>query len=370
MKPSTFFLTFFSSCMLLFTGNAQSSGETAPLRIGIAGLTHDHVHGILRRKDRGDIQIVGIAEPNRALAERYAKQYDFSMDLVFSSLEEMLDKTKPAAVTAFNSTFEHLETVQICAPRGIHVMVEKPLAVNNKHAAQMAALARKHHIQLLTNYETTWYATNHKAYEMVHQDKAIGDIRKMVIHDGHQGPKEINVSQEFLDWLTDPVLNGGGAVTDFGCYGANLMTWLMQGEKPTTVMASLQQIKPDVYPKVDDEATILLTYPKAQGIIQASWNWPIGRKDTEIYGKTGFIMADNGSDLRYRADEKAQVISQTLPERSAPNHDPFAYLAAIISGRMQAQPYDLSSLENNLIVVEILDAAKKSAKKGKAISLK
>ena len=53
-------------------------------------------------------------------------------------------------------------------------------------------------------------------------------IRKIVAHDGHQGPKEIDVQPEFLDWLTDPVKNGAGALFDFGCYGANLMTWLME----------------------------------------------------------------------------------------------------------------------------------------------
>ena len=50
--------------------------------------------------------------------------------------------------------------------------------------------------------------------------------------DGHRGPKEINVQPEFFGWLTDPVKNGGGALFDFGCYGANLMTWMMDNQRP------------------------------------------------------------------------------------------------------------------------------------------
>ena len=150
LKPKTLLLSVISGLMTLF-GYGQSKTNQPPLRIGVAGLTHTHVHWILGREDRGDIEIVGIAEPNRDLAERFAKQHGFSMDIVFPSMEEMLDKTKPEAVTAFNSTFEHLETVEICAPRGIHIMVEKPLAVNSKHAKKMAALARQHQVQLLTN---------------------------------------------------------------------------------------------------------------------------------------------------------------------------------------------------------------------------
>jgi len=57
----------------------------------------------------------------------------------------------------------------------------------------------------------------------------------------------------------------------------------MQNERPQSVSAVLQQFKPDVYPNVDDEATIVLAYPCTQVIIQASWNWPINRKDIEIY---------------------------------------------------------------------------------------
>ena len=340
--------------------------QTKPLRIGIAGLTHDHVHGILARAHDGDIEIVGIAERNHELAERYLKRYNLPLTLLYSSLDEMLDKSKPEAVCAFNSIYEHLEVVKACAPRKIHVMVEKPLAVSVDHATQMESLAKKYGILLLTNYETTWYGSNRKAFEML---DSIGQIRKVVVHDGHQGPKEIGVSKEFFEWLTDPVKNGGGAVIDFGCYGANQITWLMKGQRPLAVFAVTQQIKPDIYPKVDDEATIVVTYPKAQGIIQASWNWPFGRKDIEIYGQHGYMIADRNS-LRSKFSEKTKEDYQAVPFPASPNNDPFAYFAAVVHGQIIVKPTDLSSLENNKIVVEILEAARKSAKEGKVIYLK
>jgi predicted dehydrogenase len=287
---------------------------------------------------------------------------------VYNTLEEMLTKAKPEAVTAFNSIYGHLEVVKACAPRGIHVMVEKPLAVSLDHARQMEALAQKHKIHLLTNYETTWYGSNHRAYEMIHQEKAIGELRKVVVHDGHQGPKEIGVNQEFLAWLTDPVQNGGGALIDFGCYGADLITWLMKGERPLSVTAITQQIKPDVYPKVDDEATILLTYPRMQGVIQASWNWPYARKDMEVYGQTGAIFALNRDQMRVRLTEKEPEQQITAPPLRTPHDDPFAYLAAVVRGETKEE--DLSSLRTNMIVVEILEAARQSAREGKTVHLK
>jgi len=359
---------FFISLLFVLQAVAQSS---EPVRIGIDGLTHDHVNGLLSDfKKRTDIRIVGIAEKNKKLVQRLADRYGFDTSIVYDDLATMIDETHPQGVVAFNSIYEHLHTVEICAPKGIHVMVEKPLAVNSKQARKMAQLAETYHIHLLTNYETTWYPTHYKAYEMAVSQEEIGAINKVVIRDGHKGPKEIGCSEEFLAWLTDPVLNGGGAVIDFGCYGANLMTWLMKNEKPISVTAVLQQIKPEVYPKVDDQATILLVYPHTQAIIQGSWNWPVGRKDMDIYGKNGYIKVFNGNDLEYRLDENLPVKNERITEFPIKTQDPFSYFAGVISGRWKVNSTDLSSLENNLIVVKILDAAKESAKKGKAIRIK
>lgn len=340
----------------------------APLRVGIAGLTHDHVNWLFGRAERGDVQIVGIAEPNQDLARRYLERYKLPQSLLYPTLAEMLARTKPEAVAAFGSIYEHLAVVEDCAPQGIHVMVEKPLAVNGDHARRMAALAREHRIHLLTNYETTWYATNHRVQALLRAGE-LGDLRKVVVHDGHWGPKEIGVSPEFLAWLTDPVQNGGGAVVDFGCYGANLITWLTAGQRPLAVTAVLQHHKPAIYPKVDDEATILVEYPGALGIIQASWNWPFGRKDMEVYGATGSAVSENRSTLRFRLKGDKAERTETLPERPVPHDDPFAYLAAVVQNRITPDTHDLSSLENNLLVVELLDAARESARTGRRITL-
>ncbi len=354
--------------VLQLASYAQEGGKTAPLRVGIAGLTHGHVQGILRAASEGVVEIAGIAEPNRDLAERLMKQYKIAPSLWYADLNQMLEKTKPEAVTAFGSIYDHLAVVRACAPKKIHVMVEKPLAVSLDHARQMASLARQNGIHLLTNYETTWYGSNHRAFTMLHDEKKFGDIIKMVVHDGHQGPQEIGVNPEFLEWLTDPRMNGGGALMDFGCYGANLITWLMKGERPLSVFAVTQQIKPEIYPKVDDEATIVVTYPKAQAIIQASWNWPYSRKDMEIYGKTGYIAADR-EGIRYMTQPADGERTEKIPARAAPYNDPFLFFSAVVRNKIQVADTDLSSLSLNMTAMEILDAARQSSTTGRVVLL-
>jgi len=347
---------------------AQSSDPEEPLRLGVAGLTHDHVFGLFNRADRGDVEIVGIAESNHELAQRYAERFGIDPDLLYTDLETMLDEVAPEAVAAFGSIYAHRAVVEAAAPRGIHVMVEKPLAVSVEHARVMERLATEHGIHLLTNYETTWYGSNQEMYAQIHDQDALGDIRKMVAHHGHQGPKEIGITDEFLEWLRDPVQNGGGALIDFGCYGANLMTWLMQGAAPESVTAVTQQIKPSIYPEVDDEATIVVTYPKAQGIIQASWNWPYDRKDMAVYGQDGAIYAMTPELVRQREGGAAPT-ERTMPPRTAPYDDPFSFFAAVVRGTVEVAPTDLSALENNVTVVRILDAARRSAQSGETIYL-
>jgi predicted dehydrogenase len=242
-------------------------------------------------------------------------------------------------------------------------MMEKPLAVSLEDARAIEEAARAGKIQVLVNYETTWYRSNQAAYDLVHE-QAIGEVRKVVVHDGHGGPK--GVEPEFLAWLTDPKLNGGGALFDFGCYGADLATWLMDGRRPDTVTAVTQQIKPDVYPRVDDEATIILTYPHAQAIVQASWNWPFSRKDMEVYGQKGYAITVGRDAVRVRLPEKEEISADAKPLEKTKG-DSVSYLRAVLLGGLK--PEGQSSLETNVIVTEILDAARQSAATGKTVSL-
>lgn len=361
------------AALLLVSGlsllQAADTGNTGPLRVGVARLTHGHAGDVFESRKRGQITITGIFEPDRELARAYARRYGAEDIPVFGSLREMIEKTSPEVVTAYGSIAEHLSVVEACAPCGVHVMVEKPLAFSADQAGAVESLARRHGIQVITNYATTWFPSFQAAFDLVRNQETVGEIRKVVIHDGHRGPKEIGCGAEFLNWLTDPLQNGGGALVDFGCYGAGLMTRLMDGQPPLSVTAVTQQIKPDIYPKVDDEATIILTYPRAQAIIQASWNWPFDRKDMFIYGRSGYVFAPDSRNLLVRTAEAEERASAAEP-LAAPYDNAFSYLTAVVRGQVKPGPTDLSGLEANLTVARILDAARTSAREGRTVQLR
>lgn len=359
-------LLLLSSAALLVSESMFAQSQP-PLRVAIVGLVHGHVHGFLEQyRHSPEIEIVAVAEPDRDLLSKAASRYGFESSQLFTDLDEMLVKAHPQAVLIYSNTYDHRRIVEACARRGVPVIMEKPLAVSLEDALAIQKAARAGKVHVLVNYETSWYRSNHAAYDLVH-DGSLGEIHKVVIHDGHQGPKEIGVEPEFFAWLTDPKLNGGGALFDFGCYGADLMTWLMDGERPVTVTALTQQIKPQIYPRVDDEATIVLTYPRAQAIIQASWNWPFDRKDMEVYGQTGYAITVKRDDIRVRRAQQDQAEQVAAKPIAAPYDNELSYLRAVVVDG--AKEDALSSLETNVTVSEILDAARQSAASGRTIRL-
>ena len=179
-----------------------------PVRLAVIGLAHDAVGDFIQRAQvRSDVQLVGIVETNPALVARYARLFNFNTNFFFPDLAALLAKTNAQAAAVFTSTFDHQRVVEACAARGMDVMLEKPLAVNLTQARAIAAAAEKNHIHVIVDYETAWYPAIQTAYTIVHEQRAIGDVRKIIVCAGNQGPKETGCSDEFLNWLTDPKLD-------------------------------------------------------------------------------------------------------------------------------------------------------------------
>jgi glucose-fructose oxidoreductase len=359
---------FLSCTALTLAQPATAAADQQPVRVAIVGLEHGHVVGFLPQfPKQHETELVGIVDADTALRAKYEQQFHLDPSLFYGTIDDLLAHQHPQALLVYTSVGEHRRVIEAAAAHNLDVMVEKPLTLSLDDALAIRRAAREHHIQVLVNYETTWYSSNRAVYNLL-QENRLGEIRKVVIHDGHQGPKEIGVQPEFLQWLTDPAQNGAGALYDFGCYGADLMTWFMHGEAPLSVTAVAQTDKPQIYPRVDDDATIILRYPRAQAVLMPSWNWPFSRKDTEVYGTAGYAIAVNPTQLRERVSEASPEVSLTTPPLPSPEDTSLHYLAAVVRGELQPHG-DLTALDTNVVVMQILDAARQSARTGKTVTL-
>jgi predicted dehydrogenase len=348
---------------------AKLHAADKPVRVAIVGLVHDHAMGLFGPLAKNpNVQLVAIVESDPALIQRYSTRFHLDSKLFYSNLDGMLEQQHPDAVLVYTNIQDHRKVIEAAARHGVSSMVEKPLATTLSDALAIRAAAREHHVQVLVNYETTWYASNQEAYDEVQAGK-LGEIRKVVVHDGHEGPMEIGVKPPFFTWLTDPEKNGAGALFDFGCYGADLMTVLMHGEAPLSVTAVAQTDKPGIYPHVDDDATIILHYPKTQAVLMPSWNWSFARKDMEVYGVGGYAITVAADHLRvrYHGQEDESVI--TAPPLPNGRQGSLDYLAAVLHGQIKPDGDD-SSLNTNMVVMQILTAARESAQTGRTVELK
>ncbi|MEO7650451.1 MAG: Gfo/Idh/MocA family oxidoreductase, partial [Bryobacteraceae bacterium] len=255
-------------------------------KIAVIGLVHSHVWGHLPEMLKGDpAKFVGISETNPELIaeskNRGAKAIPF-----FSDYKKMLDEAKPDIVWAFVENNRHLEMVEACAPRKINVIFEKPLASTYKDALAIQKLARKHGIQILTNYQMAWWPANYVAKAQADAG-AVGQVWRLRGVVGHGGPGSTGVGKYFFDWLTDPVKNGAGALMDFGCYNALWSLWYMG--RPQTVYAQVNQLRPATFPKVEDNSTMMLSYKNGVGLFEGSWDLPRSYQDLEVFGLKGSL---------------------------------------------------------------------------------
>jgi glucose-fructose oxidoreductase len=360
----------------VFLACCVGQASAATLRVGIVGLVHEHVAAFLYGGQmtpaggilsRPDVQVVGIVEPDQKLFDFYAKRFHLSASLHFKSIAEMVAAAHPQAALVFTAASDHRRVVEECAGLGLSVMMEKPLAFSYEDALAMQRSAERGHIHVLVDFETSWYPSNAEASRLMNSG-ALGPLVKTVIRDGHQGPQKIGVRPEFLKWLIDPNQDGDGALTDFGCYGPDLMTAMMHGEAPLSVTAVTKRLQPELYPKVDDEADIVLNYRNAVSIVEASWDWPFAVKQMDVYGRTGFAKTIDPKDLVVRREKDSEGWMATGPTLAAPYDDPLHYLEAVLSGQIQ-EGDSMSSLKTNVLVAEILDAARQSAQTGKTIAL-
>jgi predicted dehydrogenase len=348
---------------------SQSTSDVRT-RLAIVGLDHDHVWGMLTDiAAEPQAELVAIADPRRELAAKAKSRVPATVKF-YDDYVKMLDEEKPEAVIVTTENGKHLAILRECAKRHIHYSTEKPMATTGADAREMERLAREAHIKLMVNYWNAWVAPTHDLFHRVFQGD-LGPVQKMIVQQGHQGPKEIGVSKEFEAWLYDPAKNGGGAIMDFGSYGAEWALWLKG--RPTRVYACTLKLKTAQHNEVDDDATILLEYPDGTAVIQASWDWPRDKGQVEVYGPKGSLLATQtelffqppaGTKVDPKMPDGALLQLQPVPHETS---NPISYFVDCIRNDKPIE--NPVAAELNVGVVEILDAARESARTGRPVKM-
>lgn len=279
------------------------------LRLAVAGLVHDHVWDELRKwADTGRVDIVAAADPHARLRER--AQSEYGVDQLFATPAEMFDKCNVDAVQVCTSNADGVAVVEEAASRGIHAVVEKPMAATLSGADRMLAAAEQAGITLFVNWPFRWRANVPLSWQLI-QEGIIGQVFNARIRMAHKGPREFGCSDEFCGWLYDASQNGGGAIIDYCCYGAVALRYLFGMPKAVQGVAG-RLTKTDI--DVDDNAAITLIYDNCHGVTEASWSQIPAYHDALYLGTSGSLWTLEGRIFVAAEYDQREIPVESLPE--------------------------------------------------------
>lgn len=339
---------------------------SAPLRLAVLGLTHDHVWGNLAAlQDLPEGTLVAAADPNLPLLDRI--RTETGCESLFEDYEDLLDQTDLDAVYVFGDNATGAEMAIAAAEQGLHVMVEKPMAADLGGAIQMVAAARANDVKLMVNWPFAWNPNLQHAWDLA-RTGAIGTLFGTKYRAAHAGPKELGCTPYFYNWLYDAELNGAGALMDYCCYGAAMARYLLG--QPSRVNGVAGQLVKD-YITLDDNAIIVMQYPRAMAVTEASWT-QIGHLtsyETVIYGTEGtlFVERYGGGRVLMATREHDDGIEMAVPEPADHLRSGSAYFLHCIANDLPIE--GICSAEVGRDAQEILEAGLLSSTYGEAVSL-
>lgn len=337
---------------------------SADVRLAVLGMAHDHLWGNLEHvAAQPGLQLVGGADPNPVLRERFTART--GCEAVYASYQELLDACQPDAVFGFCATALHADLVDLCAARGLHVMVEKPMAATLAQASRMRTAACRAGTVLMVNWPTAWSRPLRTALRLV-QEGAIGDVWQVTWRGGHCGPDELGCSEEFCEFLFDAELNGAGAFNDYCGYGASLCVLLLGGLPASVIAMAGRLVKPQL--PVDDNGIIVMRYPAALCRLEMTWTEAVAHQpphDLVVYGTGGTLVAGAGLTLFRRGSRAPEDVAlDALPagQGNAAEH----FLECI---RGQATPQFQTSPDVAYDAQQIMEAGLRAAASGTEIAL-
>lgn len=288
-------------------------------RIGVIGLVHDHIWGVLNNfAEDSRAEIVAAADPNQSLLEKVSEL--FQVKKTYTDYKEMLQTENLDVALIYTDNASGASAVEAAAAAGVHCIVEKPMAATLEQADRMLIAAKEHNIKLMVNWPTAWMKTYRHALTLA-ESGAIGDIFKVRYRSGHQGPKEIGCDRHFYEWLYDKSRNGAGALMDYCCYGADFAAYLMG--RPNSVTGVAGRFVKD-YISVDDNAILLAKYNHGIAICEASWTTYGFGYELMINGTTGTIKADPHAVVMATKDDPTGTVVD-VPELPEGQRNPAEY---------------------------------------------
>lgn len=118
--------------------------------IGCGGIANTHTWVLSNIKE---VQLVSFCDIVEDRAREFNAKYAKGSATVYNDFSRMLEREKLDAVYICLPPFAHSNEVELAAEKGIHVFIEKPIALDMKKAMSMVDAARKHGIKTQVGFQ-------------------------------------------------------------------------------------------------------------------------------------------------------------------------------------------------------------------------
>jgi predicted dehydrogenase len=330
-------------------------------KVGLVGVAHPHVWGVLRslrESDKGMLTAASLDKPSsESDSERLRREH--GLGKLYGNYREMLDEEDIDIVFNYADHILRTPVTELAASKGLHIMVEKPMAYSLKDAERMLEAAKKNNVKLMVNWPTMWSATYRKVHELVENGK-IGRIFHIRMRVGHNSCEEEGFTGSCFQWMGQK--EAGGAYLDFCCYGVAFAVWLIG--MPKRVFGTASNFVKSFIPSYDNGIVVMI-YDCGTAVVEGTWSQiggiPAG---PEICGTKGTICFDADEAMIFTKLKSEVIRVDPLPQEES-----------------NAVEYFLTRIEGDKIiggmcdpkfsrdVQEVLEAGLISSEKGKVVAM-
>ena len=345
------------------------------LRVAVAGTAFASAVQIPVFQSHPRTRVVAVASGRKERAAAAAKEYDIPS--AYTDFELMLDESKPDVVSIAAPPDLHCPMALAAIKRGIHVLCEKPFAMNVEEAQTMHDAAIKAGIVAMVDFEFRYLSARTFLRRLLRQ-KYVGKIRMVdfMIHFGWRSrPDDVE-----WNWWSDRS-RGGGVLGALGSHAIDSMRlWMGQPKRVMCELATFVDERQGKAVTADDAYIMMLEFDSgARAVVQMSAVAGVETAHIGIFGSEGQLVIPDyrGASIIGGKRSTREVRPLEIPERyQLPKESghflraPFRFLLnTMVTAIERDLPSPSPNFADGLAGQIVLDAARLSSDEGRWVEL-
>ena len=337
--------------------------QTTKVRAAVVGLGWPGMQHLRGYTVDPRSEVIAVCDLDERQVEKVAREH--KIPNTYTNHLEMLENKDIDAVSVCLPNFLHAPISIDALSAGKHVLCEKPPARSAQEAKAMADAAAENSKILMYALVQRFDGSSQRLKQLVKAGE-LGDIyfgkaayvRRRGIPIGKEG------------WFVDRARSGGGALIDIGVHALDCIWWLMNSPRPVEVMGTSYAhfghlVPDDVKYDVDDGTFAQILFENgATLILETTWalNLP-GDNYIKIAGtKAGATL--NPFTLYTEKDGKEVDTPLDAPSINGFDEEVKHFVGCIVDGKTP-----ISSAEQGIMLMQMLDGIYESAEKGRSVSI-